>query len=146
MRRHLRIFPYVGVDDAKITQFKPENTQMITLFGIPNCDTVKKARAWLTAQGIDYRFHDFKKQGVPPERLNAWMAAVGWEKLLNRQGTTWRKLDIATQSMAVDAESAAKLLILNASLIKRPVVEWADLPSAVDISVGFDAENWSKRV
>jgi Spx/MgsR family transcriptional regulator len=119
---------------------------MITLFGIPNCDTVKKARAWLTAQGVDYNFHDFKKQGVPVERLDAWMAAVGWEKLLNRQGTTWRKLDPATQATAVDAESAAKLLILNASLIKRPVVEWTVLPSEADISVGFDAENWVKRV
>ena len=114
---------------------------MITLFGIPNCDTVKKARAWLTAKGIDHQFHDFKKQGVPPDRLNAWIAAVGWEKLLNRQGTTWRKLDVETQATAVDAESAAKLLILNASLIKRPVAEWADLPSPADISVGFDAEN-----
>jgi Spx/MgsR family transcriptional regulator len=123
-----------------------ENTKMITLFGIPNCDTVKKARAWLTAQGLDYQFHDFKKQGVPPERLNAWLAAVGWEKLLNRQGTSWRKLDAPTQATAVDAESAAKLLILNASLIKRPVVEWADLPCEADISVGFDAENWAKRV
>jgi arsenate reductase (glutaredoxin) len=119
---------------------------MITLFGIPNCDTVKKARAWLTAQGLDYQFHDFKKQGVPVERLDTWMAAVGWEKLLNRKGTSWRKLDEAAQATAVDAESAAKLLIFNASLIKRPVVEWADLPSSADISVGFDADNWSKRV
>ena len=123
---------------------------MITLFGIPNCDTVKKARAWLTAQGLDYQvhyiFHDFKKQGVPPERLDAWINAVGWEKLLNRQGTTWRKLDAATQSTAVDAESAAKLLILNASLIKRPVVEWVDMASKTDISVGFDINAWSKRV
>jgi arsenate reductase (glutaredoxin) len=119
---------------------------MITLFGIPNCDTVKKARAWLTAQGVDYQFHDFKKQGVPVERLAAWIAALGWEKLLNRKGTTWRKLDAATQATAVDAESAAKLLILNASLIKRPVVEWADFPSAADISVGFDAESWVKRI
>ena len=118
---------------------------MITLFGIPNCDTVKKAPARLTAQGIGYQFHDFKKQGVPPERLNVWIEAVGWEKLLNRQGTTWRKLDAATQSTAVDAESAAKLLILNASLIKRPVVEWVDMASKTDISVGFDAENWAKR-
>jgi arsenate reductase len=123
-----------------------ENTKMITLFGIPNCDTVKKARAWLTAQGVDYQFHDFKKQGVPVERLDAWMVAVGWEKLLNRKGTSWRKLDEATQATAVDTESAAKLLILNASLIKRPVVEWADSPSEADISVGFDAENWEKRV
>jgi arsenate reductase (glutaredoxin) len=119
---------------------------MITLFGIPNCDTVKKARAWLTENGIDYKFHDFKKQGVPVERLKVWIEAVGWEKLLNRQGTTWRKLDAATQSTTVDAESAAKLLILNASLIKRPVVEWVDMASKKDISVGFDAENWAKRV
>jgi arsenate reductase (glutaredoxin) len=119
---------------------------MITLYGIPNCDTVKKARAWLTTQGIDYQFHDFKKQGVPPERLNAWIDAVGWEKLLNRQGTTWRKLDAATQNTAVDAESAAKLLILKASLIKRPVVEWVDAASGDDVSVGFDAESWGKRV
>ena len=119
---------------------------MITLFGIPNCDTVKKARVWLTAQGMDYQFHDFKKQGVPVERLTAWIEAVGWEKLLNRQGTTWRKLDAATQSTVVDAESAAKLLILNASLIKRPVVEWGDAASAKDVSVGFDAESWVKRI
>jgi arsenate reductase (glutaredoxin) len=119
---------------------------MITLFGIPNCDTVKKARAWLMANCIAYKFHDFKKQGVPSERLNAWIDSVGWEKLLNRQGTTWRKLDAATQTTAVDAESAAKLLILNASLIKRPVVEWCESPCESDISVGFDAESWAKRV
>lgn len=119
---------------------------MITLFGIPNCDTVKKARAWLTAQGVDYQFHDFKKQGLPPERLAVWIEAVGWEKLLNRQGTTWRKLDEATQATAADAESTAKLLILNASLIKRPVVEWMNLASKSDVSVGFDTESWSKRV
>ncbi len=119
---------------------------MITLFGISNCDTVKKARAWLTQNGLDYQFHDFKKQGVPPERLNAWINAVSWEKLLNRQGTTWRKLDPATQATAVDAESAAKLLILNASLIKRPVVEWTDFPSKADMTVGFEAESWGKRV
>ena len=115
---------------------------MITLFGIPNCDTVKKARAWLTAQGLEYQFHDFKKQGVPPERLATWINVVGWEKLLNRQSTTWRKLDPATQSTAVDAESTAKLLILNASLIKRPVVDWADKASQTDISLGFDENTW----
>jgi Spx/MgsR family transcriptional regulator len=119
---------------------------MITLFGIPNCDTVKKARAWLTANSIDYKFHDFKKQGIPTERLAAWISAVGWEKLLNRQGTTWRKLDVATQSTAIDADSAAKLLILNASLIKRPVVEWGKSPSVSDISIGFDINSWNKRL
>ena len=69
---------------------------MVILYGIPNCDTVKKARAWLAAQGVDYRFHDFKTQGVPESRLPAWLAAVGWDKLVNRQGTTWRRLDAAT--------------------------------------------------
>ena len=126
------------------------NKPMVTLYGIPNCDTVKKARAWLTEHGVDYQFHDFKKQGVPPERLTAWLAAAGWETVLNRKGTTWRKLDAATQSTAVDAESAAKLLILNASLIKRPVVEWTNSASQpaskTDISIGFDINSWSNRL
>ena len=63
---------------------------MITLYGIPNCDTVKKARVWLTENGHDYQFHDFKKQGVPEAALDAWLAALGWEKVLNKQGTTWK--------------------------------------------------------
>ena len=79
----------------------------IILYGIPNCDTVKKARAWLAGQSLAYQFHDFKKQGVPAERLSAWMAAVGWDKLLNRQGTSWRRLDAAVQSSVQDAASAA---------------------------------------
>ena len=110
----------------------------VTVFGIPNCDTVKKARNWLTEHGIDYQFHDFKKQGVPAERLPQWMAAVGWEKLLNRQGTTWRKLDEATKASAVDAHSAAAVMREHASTIKRPVVEWTN----GKITVGFKAEDW----
>src|SRR5438445_662656 len=69
----------------------------IVLYGITNCDTVKKARAWLGDHGSAYRFHDFKKQGVPTERLDAWIEELGWEKLVNRKGTTWRQLDEATQ-------------------------------------------------
>lgn len=110
-----------------------------TLFGIPNCDTVKKARTWLDEQGITYQFHDFKKQGVPAERLPDWMQAVGWEKLLNRQGTTWRKLDDATKASAVDAASAAAVMQEHASTIKRPVVEWTD----GKITVGFKADDWA---
>ena len=83
------------------------NPPTMTVYGIPNCDTVKKARAWLSTQGVDYQFHDFKKQGVPAERLPQWIAALGWEKLLNRQGTTWRKLDAAVQAGVQDAASAA---------------------------------------
>ena len=114
---------------------------MIILYGIPNCDTVKKARAWLTGQGLAYSFHDFKKVGVPPERLAAWEDALGWQKLLNRQGTTWRKLDAAVQSGVTDAASAQALMRAQPSVIKRPVVEWGH-----DTSVGFDAEAWSARI
>jgi Spx/MgsR family transcriptional regulator len=113
----------------------------VTLFGIPACTSVKKARAWLDEHGLPYDFHDFKKQGVPPERLDAWLHAVGWEKLLNRQGTTWRKLDPATQASVHDAASARTLMLAQASVIKRPVFEWQQ-EGAVRISVGFVPEIW----
>ena len=110
------------------------------LYGITNCDTVKKARAWLTDQGVDYQFHDFKKQGVPDARLDHWIAQVGWEKLVNRQGTTWRKLDPAVQGAVKDAASAKALMLANPSVIKRPVVEWTDATT-----VGFDPAAWTLR-
>jgi arsenate reductase (glutaredoxin) len=113
---------------------------MTTLYGIPNCDTVKKARAWLTEHGVDYSFHDFKKQGVPAAELDAWLKGVGWETLVNRKGTTWRKLDDATRAAVVDAASAKALMLAQASVIKRPVVQWAD-----GVTVGFDAEAWARR-
>jgi arsenate reductase len=110
----------------------------IVLYGIANCDTVKKARAWLTDNGVDYRFHDFKKQGVPPERLDAWLQAAGWEKLVNRQGTTWRKLDPQLQAAVTDARSARALMLEQPSVIKRPVVEWGP-----KTTVGFDPDAWA---
>lgn len=116
---------------------------MIIVYGIPNCDTVKKARTWLADQGLVHEFHDFKKQGVPAERLARWADAVGWDKLLNRKGTTWRKLDEATQSAVTDSASAQALMRAHASVIKRPVVEWA---AAGDVAVGFDAQAWSGKV
>ena len=76
------------------------------VYGIPNCDTVKKARSWLAEHGVAYRFHDFKKQGVPADRLASWIAAAGWDKVLNRQGTTWRKLP-ADEQAAVRAQLEA---------------------------------------
>jgi len=111
---------------------------MIILYGIPNCDTVKKARAWLTAQGLTYEFHDFKKAGVPADRLAVWESELGWEKLLNRKGTTWRKLDLPEQAGAVDAVSAQALMRAQPSLIKRPVVEWGRRTT-----VGFDPIAWA---
>lgn len=109
------------------------------LYGIPGCDAVKRARAWLAAQGVAHTFHDFKKAGVPPARLDAWLAALGWQPLVNRQGTTWRKLDAATQQAVIDAAAARALMLEQPSVIKRPLVEWPD----GRISVGFDAERWS---
>jgi Spx/MgsR family transcriptional regulator len=109
------------------------------MYGIPHCDKVKKARLWLQDQGLAYHFHDFKKDGVPPDALARWMQAVGWEVLLNRKGTTWRKLDAALQASVTDAASAAALMQAQASVIKRPVVQWPD----GRISVGFTPERFA---
>lgn len=95
----------------------------VQLFGIPNCDTIKKARAWLDANGIAYSFHDYKKAGVDPAKLATWIDAVGWEVLLNRAGTTFRKLPDADKQ-GIDAVKAAKLMLAQPSMIKRPVVEY----------------------
>jgi len=112
---------------------------MITLYGIPNCDTVKKARRWLDERGVAYTFHDFKKQGVPESRLDAWIEARGWEKLVNRQGTTWRKLPPADQAAVKDAASARALMLSQPSVIKRPVVEVGK-----DVLVGFDEQAYAQ--
>lgn len=114
---------------------------MIVVYGIPNCDTVKKARTWLTGHGIEYRFHDFKKDGVPADRLPAWLAEMDWQVLVNRKGTTWRKLEPAAQAAVQDAASARELMLREASVIKRPVVEWGDRTT-----VGFDPAAWEAMV
>jgi arsenate reductase (glutaredoxin) len=111
------------------------------LYGIPNCDTVKKARAWCAAQGRVVPFHDFKKEGVPADRLDAWIAALGWERVLNRKGTTWRQLDDATRGGVTDATTARAVMLAHPSTIKRPVAEWA----GGAITVGFDADDWARR-
>lgn len=115
---------------------------MTTLYGIPNCDTVKRARAWLDEHGVAYRFHDFKKDGVPASELDRWLKSPGWEALVNRRGTTWRRLDEATREAVVDAPSARAVLLANPSLIKRPVVQWDD--GAV-VTTGFDAAQWKSH-
>ena len=113
----------------------------ITVYGIPHCDTVRKARAWLLDQTREVKFHDFKKSGVPADRLDVWVEALGWECLLNRNGTTWRKLDGAVRAGVVDADGAKRLMLAQPSVIKRPVVEWDD----ASITVGFDAPAWAAR-
>lgn len=112
---------------------------MLTLYGIPNCDTVKKSRAWLTERGVEHAFHDFKKQGVPTERLDAWVAALGWEALVNRKGTTWRKLTDAEREVVQDAASARALMLAQPSVIKRPVVERDTERGKQVLGAGFEA-------
>ena len=92
------------------------------MYGIPNCSTIKKARDWLEANGIAYKFHDYKKQGVPLAELEKMMAAQDWEAFLNRRGPTWRKLDTATQASVTDAASALTVMQANPSVIKRPLI------------------------
>lgn len=113
---------------------------MTTLYGIPNCDTVKRARTWLDEHGVAYTFHDFKKQGVPEVELDRWLAAAGWETVVNRRGTTWRRLSDEARAGITDAASARQALIDNPSLIKRPVVQWSGRDRA---TVGFDAQEWA---
>lgn len=93
------------------------------LYGIPNCNTVKTARTWLESHQQAYEFHDFKKQGVPEVNLKQWLETLGWETVVNKRGTTWRKLDAATQAQVIDNASALPVLLANPSLIKRPVLE-----------------------
>ncbi len=100
---------------------RPMTPAPLTIYGIPNCDSVKKARVWLADRGADCFFHDFKKQGVPPQALDFWISQVGWETLLNRKGTTWRKLDSTLQASVIDKESARQVMLEHVSVIKRPV-------------------------
>ena len=108
---------------------------MITVYGIPNCDTCRKARKWLKEQDIDYIFHDFRRDGLCQDQIDGWVDALGWELLLNRRGTTWRKLP-DTDKAEVSAATASALMVANPTLIKRPVFEGAD-----KIRVGFSVES-----
>jgi len=116
----------------------------IAIYGIPNCDTVKKARAWLSEQGYDFVFHDFKKQGLPEQTLNQWLKVAGWEKVLNRKGTSWRKLTPEEQARVKSADTARPFLLANPSLVKRPVIEWHH-NKVVEITIGFQPELWLAR-
>jgi Spx/MgsR family transcriptional regulator len=113
----------------------------VTLYGIPNCDTVKKARRWLEANGVEYSFHDYKKQGVDEAKLGGWTAQLGWEKLLNRAGTTFRKLPEADRA-GLDAgpsgaQRAIALMLAHPSAIRRPVIEHPR-----GLLVGFGEAEW----
>jgi arsenate reductase (glutaredoxin) len=109
---------------------------MTRIYGIRNCDTMKKAFAWLDARGVRYDFHDYRKAGIDSARLQAWARQVGWEALLNTRGTTWRKLDAAQQA-GLDERKAIALMGEHTSLIRRPVIEQGDA-----LLVGFDEQRY----
>jgi len=117
------------------------NKATLTVYGIPNCDSVKKARVWLADHDVDHVFHDFKKQGITPEAVDLWLKHVSWEVLVNRKGTTWRKLDPATQANVTDNASARALMLAHQSVIKRPVVV-----KGQTVIVGVNPEAWARVV
>jgi len=110
-----------------------------TLYGIRNCDTMKKAWTWLDDHGVAYEFHDYKKQGIDRQRLEAWVAKLGWEVLLNRAGTTFRKLPDADRT-GIDAAKAVELMLAQPSMIKRPVLD-----AGGDLLVGFKPAEYERR-
>ena len=109
-------------------------------YGIPNCDTVKKARQWLQAEGREFTFHDYKKEGADPAKLAAWADQVGWEVLLNKRGTTFRKLSDEDKT-DIDQAKAVRLMADNPSMIKRPVVEHDG-----GLLVGFKPDEWAEAL
>src|ERR1700710_2198609 len=112
----------------------------ITIYGIKNCDTMKKARAWLDGHGVAYRFHDYKTEGIDRKRLDTWCKDAGWEKLLNRAGTTFRKLSDAEKE-GLNERKAISLMLAQPSMIKRPVLE-----AGGKLLVGFKPEVYEKEV
>lgn len=112
----------------------------ITMYGIPNCDSVKKAKLWLAENEVEYQFHDYKKLGAEKDTLKVWCKAVGWENLVNRRGTSWRKLSESERTDLTETR-AIGLMIANPSLIKRPVVTIDDT-----VMVGFDEEEFAQKL
>jgi len=109
---------------------------MVTLYGIPNCDTVRKAKSWLETRGIPFRFHDLRRDGVEPDRMNSWIDALGWETLLNRRSATWRRLP-AERKESLDRAAATTLMREFPTLIRRPVLE-----AEGNVLAGFEAKRW----
>jgi len=114
---------------------------MVQVYGIKNCNTVKKALDWLTEHGVDYTFHDYKKSGISEDKIKEWQKIFGWEPLINKKGTTWRKLDSAEQAAVTDQNSASKLMQEHTSLIKRPIIDGNGI-----YLLGFNEEEYDKNL
>jgi len=112
---------------------------MLTIYGIPNCDTMKKARVWLDARNAEYSFHDYKKRGIDADTLDRWIDAAGWEPILNRSGTTFRKLS-DQEKADIDRDKAFVLMMAQPSLIKRPVVDGGGV-----FLIGFKPDEWAQH-
>jgi len=113
----------------------------VILYGIPNCDTVKKARTWLSEQQIAYDFHDFKKAGITAELIQSWLTQTDWQTLVNRKGTTWRKLTEHEQTSIQDNDTAISCMMQHPSVIKRPVLVIQD-QQHTNLLVGYAEENY----
>lgn len=118
------------------------NQPQITIYGIANCDSVKKARAWMAERSLTYTWHDFKKSGIPTERLLAWLEKMQHTRIVNRQGTTWRKLPVDLQANITDNANAFGLLQEHPSMVKRPIVEWDGGHGDLCMSAGFLPDLW----
>ena len=114
---------------------------MFTLYGIPNCDTVRKAQKWLVEHRIEYHFFDFKKQSLEQHVLEQWLDILGWETVLNKRSTTWRQLNDASK-LAIDRDSAIQIMLTQPSIIKRPVLDNGVIGDNRILCVGFKAEHY----
>ncbi len=112
---------------------------MVTLYGISNCDTIRKAKKWLDHENIDYRFHDYRKQGLDTQQLQHWVQQLGWEAMINRRGTTWRQLS-DEQKQNIDPQRAVELMLKYPAMIKRPLLESGD-----DLELGFSDKQYRTR-
>jgi len=114
---------------------------MLQVFGIKNCNTVKKAIDWLNANKLAYTFNDYKKTPITKEKLIEWNAKLSWDKLINKKGTTWRKVPLEDQEKIVDFNSAAELIMKNNSLLKRPVIEVNN-----ELIIGFNEQEYQTKL
>ena len=114
---------------------------ILKVYGIKNCNTVKSALAWFNKNKIEFEFHDYKKLGIGADRLRVWCTQVGWESLVNKRGTTWRQLDVAVQNKVINEKSAISLMMEKTSVIKRPLIEH----KGKLVLLGFDEEHYENK-